>query len=145
MSPDAAARADATTSGGPARLPEPQTIAFPAGVPGFEVCRRFVLEVASRFAPLACLRAIDRPDVAFLAIDPALVDPAYDFTLGDTERERLGAAESDPLLWLALVTVAEDGATANLRAPVVVNPRRMLGCQIVRDDAAYRIDCPVGR
>ncbi|RPJ75804.1 MAG: flagellar assembly protein FliW, partial [Acidobacteria bacterium] len=43
-----------------------------------------------------------------------------------------------PLVWLALVSLDTAGAaTVNLRAPVVINPRTMLGCQVVAAENPY--------
>ena len=36
-----------------------------------------------------------------------------------------------PLLWLAIVSVTDTGATANLRAPIVINPQSMRGLQLL--------------
>lgn len=117
---------------------------FPAGIPGFESCRRFVVIASPDLAPLTCLKALDATEASFLTIDPTLVDPNYDFTLRTFERVRLGAGD-EPLLWLALVTVIGDRATVNLRAPIVINPRRMVGCQFIRDDHDYPVHLPLGR
>jgi flagellar assembly factor FliW len=136
--------APASTSSRAAASPAPvlsaqqQVIEFPAGIPGFETCRRFVLLAPADLAPLSCLRALDPPAASFLVVDPKLLDPKYDLTLREFERTRLGA-NNEPLLWLAIVTVDTDGASANLRAPVVINPRRMIGCQFIRDDHDYPV------
>ena len=117
-------------------------IEFPAGIPGFENCRHFVLITSPDLSPLQCLQAVDVPNASFLAIDPTLIDESYDLTLREFERFRI-AAGRDPLLWLALVTVAGEDATVNLRAPIVINPTRMLGCQFIRDDRDYPVHLPL--
>lgn len=122
---------------------ESPVISFPGGIPGFQNCRRFVVIAPDELAPLRCLNALDAPEPSFLAIDPLLVDPAYDLTLRDFERARLGAP-GDPLLWLAIVTVTPEGATVNLRAPVVINIPRMVGCQFIRDNSDYPVCLPIG-
>ena len=122
---------------------EPMVVDFPSGIPGFESCRRFVVLTSEEIAPLSCLKAIDPPEATFLAIDPSLVDREYDRTLREFERMRLGAGD-EPLVWLALVTVSGRKATVNLRAPIVINPRRMTGCQFIRDDSQYAVDVPLG-
>ena len=128
----------------PAGAQGPLIVDFPAGIPGFESCRRFVVIASPELAPLSCLKALDSSEASFLTIDPVLVDPAYDLTLRTFERVRLGAGE-DPLVWLALVTVIGDRATVNLRAPIVINPRRMVGCQFIRDDHDYPVHLPLGK
>lgn len=130
--------------GGTAVGTDPLIVEFPSGIPGFETCHRFVLVASPDIAPLACLRALDPPEASFLTVDPTLLDPGYDLTLREFERTRLGGAD-EPLVWLAIVTVADGLATANLRAPVVINPRRMIGCQFIRDDADYPVHFPLGR
>ncbi len=115
------------------------------GVPGFEACRRFFLVTSPAIEPLTCLQGIDGPRPAFLAVDPALVMPGYERRLDDLQKRRLHASDGSPLLWLAIVRVLEDGsATANLRAPLVINPRRMLGLQLLAGGDEYSTAHPVG-
>jgi len=129
----------------PAGEQDAQIIEFPAGLPGFEGCRRFILVVSDELKPLAYLRSLDPPEPSFLTVDPLIIDPQYDLTLREFERARLGAAANEPLVWLSIVTILNGTATANLRAPVVLNPRRMVGCQFIRDDRDYSVDFPLGK
>jgi len=139
------ANAPTAASSGQAAPRDAQIIDFPAGIPGFETCRRFVLVVSDELKPLAYLRSIDPPEASFLTIDPVLIEPGYDLTLREFERARLGATADDQLVWLSLVTILNGNASANLRAPVVINPRRMIGCQFIRDDREYAVDFPLGK
>lgn len=114
------------------------------GLPGFEQCRRFLLLSSPDIAPLVCVQGLDEERPAFLAIDPRLVEPDYRCRLDDLQRRRVGASIDTPLLWLALVHVADDGeSTVNLRAPLVVNPERMRGLQLLAGhdqyDTAHRL------
>jgi flagellar assembly factor FliW len=128
---------------GPFELGALHVIHFPAGIPGFEGCRRFVLLVSEALTPLSCLQSLDPPEPSFVTVDPAVLVPNYDFTLRELERRRLGAAVRDRLLWLASVTVTDCSAKANLRAPFVINPDRMLGCQFIRENDAYPVGFPI--
>lgn len=111
---------------------------FPQGLPGFEACRHFVLVSSGEIAPLCCLHGVDGPPVSFVGIDPRWVLPDYPCELSEPDRLRIGDPASGPLVWLALVTLAADGAaTVNLRAPVVINPERMIGCQLVPQDSPF--------
>lgn len=112
-------------------------ITFTHGLPGFERCRRFVIMTGAAIDPFVWLNGLDDAQPSFLAVDPTLVAPEYALPLSVADRRRLDASEGEPLLWLALVKVDEAEATVNLRAPVVVNPRRMLGLQIVAADSPY--------
>lgn len=115
-------------------------VTFVAPMPGFPGCRQFVLASAPSLAPFTSLNGLDEPRPSFLAIDPHLVQPGYQVTLDDNARRQLDLVEGEPLLWLALVRVRDDAALVNLRAPIVINPRRMSGLQLVPHDSAYSTD-----
>ena len=119
-------------------------LSFPSGLPGFEQCHRFVLLASVEAAPLQVLMSVDGPPASFLVIEPRIVLPTYRCVLSASDRQRLGAAEDDSVLWLSLLTVKDESAAfANLRAPVVINPARMVGYQVVPQDSLYPLRHPV--
>ena len=119
-------------------------LSFPAGLPGFEQCQRFVLLASIEAAPLQVLMSVDGPPASFLAIEPRIVLPTYRCVLSASDRQRLAVGESDTVLWLSLLTVNDEGAAfANLRAPVVINPARMTGYQVVPQDSLYPLRHPI--
>jgi len=140
MTAAVATPADVETRFGTFPVAPADIVHFATGVPGFEQCRRFVLVTASELAPFTCLHGIDAGGPSFLTIDPRLLVEGYDTPLGAAERARLAVAPSDPLLWLAVVHVDGAAITANLRAPIVINPRRMVGLQIMAAETAYATD-----
>jgi flagellar assembly factor FliW len=124
---------------------EPQSVLhFNEGLPGFEQNRRFVLLSSAEVAPLHVLHATDGPPASFLAIDPRLVLATYRTVLSSGDRMKLGANEDTPLLWLAIVTADAEGATVNLRAPIVINPSRMTGFQVMPHNSLYPLRQPLG-
>ena len=113
---------------------------FPVGLPGFEQCRRFVVLSSIAMAPVQCLHAVDGPPASFLVVDPRVVLPEYRCILSGPDKERLGVTDDAPLLWLAIVTVQEDqSSSVNLRAPIVINPARMMGFQVLPYDSLYPV------
>jgi flagellar assembly factor FliW len=140
MTPPVSSSASPTQEQGALAQPiESIVVEFPSGIPGFESYRRFVLIASADLSPLGCLKAVDSTDVSFLVIDPRLLFLSYDLTLNEFERARLGAHRDEPLLWLAIVTITEKEATANLRAPIVINPTNMIGCQVIRENDQYPV------
>lgn len=115
-------------------------VRMPDGLPGFEGCRRFVIIAAPTLEPLTCLQSLDDPQPSFLAVDPRLVVPGYQLDLPAPARHRIEASGDDRLVWLALVRLQADAALVNLRAPVVVNPRRMIGVQVMPAESPYSVD-----
>lgn len=134
---------DVDTIAGRFAVDPADVITFPHGLPGFEACRRFVLVTAPELAPFTCLHGLDAPAPSFLAIDPRLVQSGYRVTPSGAERSRLGADPDETLLWLSVVRVDGEAMHANLRAPVVVHPRRMVGLQLLGADSPYSTDHPI--
>lgn len=116
---------------------EREIVVFPHGLPGFEECRSFVVFSADA-APFQWLTSVEGPAASFLTVDPRIVLPTFRYSLGAADLSRLGATEATPLLWLAIVLVDADGTvTANLRAPLVINPESMIGHQVMPHDCLY--------
>jgi flagellar assembly factor FliW len=136
--------ADADTdAGGIAPRPE-DVVTFPDGLPGFESCRRFVLLSPDNAQPLQCLQGLEASGPVFLTIDPTLALKRYRLLLSPADRRRLDARDDDALLWLAIVTFAADEtATVNLRAPIVINPRPMIGFQVMPHQSLYPLRHPL--
>lgn len=114
-------------------------VSFPDGIPGFEACRHFVLLSADSLAPLQRLESIEGPPAAFLGIDPRLVMDSYRCRLSDTDMRALGATVDTTLLWFVIISETDGVLYANLRAPIVINPQRMIGRQVLPDDGLYPI------
>jgi flagellar assembly factor FliW len=112
-------------------------VSFPAGLPGFEECRRFVVLSSRELEPFKCLQSVDGPSASFLGVDPRRALPEYRCLLSDVDRARLGDPDETQLVWLAVVTVQAEQTLVNLRAPVVVNPARMLGYQLMPSNSLY--------
>jgi flagellar assembly factor FliW len=142
--PDVAAPRRVETRFGGFEVDPRDVLTFPDGLPGFEQCRHFIVLSDLSGGPLYCLHAVDGPEASFLAVDPRLVLASYRCVLGSADRQRLQASEDDVLLWLALVTMdGEQDGTINLRAPIVINPARMLGSQVMPHNTLYPLRHPL--
>jgi len=119
-------------------------VEFADGLPGFEGCRQFVLIAGPAVEPFTIVQGLGPGAPAFAAIDPLRVEGGYRAQLQDAELERLDAGPDTPLLWLAIVAMQASGVpTANLRAPLVVNPAALRGLQLIASDSTYRVDHPL--
>jgi flagellar assembly factor FliW len=119
-------------------------VTFAEGLPGFETCRQFILVGSPALQPFTVVRGVEDDGPAFVAIDPRRLSPDYAPRLDRSDLARLEADPNQPLLWLALVAAGDDGtATANLRAPLVINPAAMRGIQLIVIDSPYSIAYPL--
>lgn len=120
-------------------------ITFPAGMPGFEQCRQFVLLSSDDLSPFQCLQSVEGPAASFLVIDPRRALADYRCALTEVDRLRLGGEHEDTLLWAAVVSVQADQTQVNLRAPVVINPRLMVGYQLMPSNSLYPLRFDMAR
>ena len=127
-------------------------ITFPEGLPSFESLHRFLVLQIERFAPFVFLVSVDQPSTRFTCAPVTLIEPNYRLELTGDEGQVLGLPPgvypgpgSDPFVF-AVLTLPEDGApTANLLSPVVIDPRRHLGAQLILAGHAYSHIAPVFR
>jgi flagellar assembly factor FliW len=116
-------------------------ITFPAGLLGFEALHDFVVLDQPEVAPLQWLQSVDDPQLAFTIVDPALVFADYQPVLTDEDRQALELPTAAPALVRVLVTVPSNPSemTANLLGPLVINPERGKGRQVVLHDSEYPV------
>jgi flagellar assembly factor FliW len=112
---------------------------FPEGLPAFEAETRFRLDEPPSLRPLVVLASLLTPGLRFVCLPVEWLDPAYHLELGMAENSLLCSGPSDPCLrLLAIVTFSCEGPpTANLRAPIVLNPAAGRGLQFIRPDEHY--------
>ncbi len=107
-------------------------LTFPTGIVGFPAVRQFVVLDVAEDCQYQWFQAVNEPDLAFVIIDVHLLDPNFQVELSDEGLEELELAQTDPVLIMAVVTIPSgqpEQATANLRAPLVVNLRTRKGKQ----------------
>ena len=94
-------------------------------------------------APLLFLESRTTPSLRFLVLPVSLIDPCYELALSLEDWAALGLAPERPsieggrLLCLAILTVRENAATANLLAPIVISEATGMAVQAVRLDSKY--------
>ena len=118
---------------------------FPEGLPGFERHTTFALMEHEHLEPFLWLQSVEDPLIGFLVIEPALLVNDYSFDLGDPDVELLGLADEVEPRVLAVLVVPEDvrAMTANLQAPLVINPASRLGKQVILTDERFSLRHPV--
>ena len=138
----------------PAPAPAPGT---PAGVravamaeplPGFPGHRAYVLVPADPSGRVFWLQAVAPDGPRFLAVPAAPYFPDYVPAVPPAACADLGLGDLAEAELYCLVTVPDgdiSAATANLRAPVVVNPVTLQARQIVLADGRHPIRSPLRR
>jgi flagellar assembly factor FliW len=111
-------------------------------LPGFPGHRTYVLVPADAFGRVFWLQSVAPDGPRFLAVPAAPYFPDYAPAVPPTACAELGLDDVTDAVLYCLVTVPDGdiaAATANLRAPVVVNPVTSQARQVVLADGRHPI------
>ncbi len=114
-------------------------------MPGFDDLRRFALVRLDEAGDLCRLTSVDEPDLSFLVVPPGRFFPDYAPAVSDDVLDELEIRSAEDVLLLVVLNAGASLAatTANLAAPVLVNPAKRRGGQIVLDDADLPLAAPL--
>jgi flagellar assembly factor FliW len=113
---------------------------FPEGLIGFPNCTEYVvIDLEPSGDGLKLLQCVNEPDLGFVTLDPHWAFGDYDPELCPDDLEGLDVESPDDLVLLSVVTVPKDvrKMTANLQAPLVINPKKRLGKQVIVASPEY--------
>jgi len=135
-----------TTRFGEISVPADAVITMPRGMVGFPTCTRFVLIPHKEGSNFLWLQSLDAPELAFALTSPVYFDPNYSPPIPPAYLELLKASDPSTLEILVVLSVPHgqpEKMTANLRAPVVINPHTRLAAQVILEDPSYPIRKPL--
>ena len=130
-----------TTRFGAIDIEEGRVLTFPEGLPGFEGCRHFALLPHGDSSPFEWLQSVENGTLAFLAMKPHQIFPDYAPRVPSAELEALGLDKGmhGPHLYTLLTVPQGDpnGITANLMAPILINPASRHARQVIVNNDDY--------
>lgn len=118
-------------------------LVFPRGLPGFEQRRKFLALHFADTDPLVYLQSVEAGELCFVTLPVLAVDREFRLHVESEDRELVGLPLSgalqigDDVLCVAVLSIREDGPTANLLAPIVVNLRNRQAVQAVAAQSGY--------
>ncbi len=131
----------ATTRFGLIEVDEDKLIWFVDEIPGFPEARSFVLIPHAEDSPFSWLQSVERPEVAFVVVNPWLFFGDYKPVVHEADLEKLEIKDNqeDSPVVLSILTIPSDPhkMTANLQAPVVINPRNNTAKQVILVNENY--------
>jgi len=120
-------------------------IRLPFGLLGFEHVKQYILLANPAEDPFLWLQMLDDAKRAFLVAPPERLVTDYQPDISDDEVEFLGLSNPADAFLLNIVTLRGKGqATVNLKGPVVINRRTLIGKQVIPNNAAqYSLHHPL--
>lgn len=110
---------------------------FPKGIPGFDQESQFAL-IHEQDSPFIYMQSLKEQHLAFIVTDPFNFYPDYEFELPEEESEELDI--QDTLMIRSIITLRDniEDSSLNLLAPLIFNPERRVGKQIVLHRTSYQ-------
>lgn len=112
---------------------------------GFPDLHDFLLISSEKSFPFIWLQSTEDHNICFILIEPKMFHTDYNPRINKRELKILGADSLDELKLFGIVVVPDDpqGATVNLRAPILINTEKKLAKQLVLDDEKWQIKAPL--
>lgn len=128
-----------TTRFGEIEANEKDVYCFSEGLLGFAGIKLYFILNNPKGGPFQWLQAIEIPSLAFVVADPTIFKPDYKVSV---TKEDLKSIELDDVkdgFVMVILTIRREPyeITANLKGPLVFNPKKMLAKQLVLVDPQY--------
>lgn len=124
-----------------------KVINFENGIIGYNNLKQFMVihDSDNEDSKILWLQSLDEGDMALPVIDPLIVKPDYNPVVEDEMFKCIGEIIENEIFVLTTLTVPSDitKITVNLKAPIIINPSTMKGCQIIVDNDKYLVKYPV--
>ena len=111
------------------------------GILGFSRYEKYVIIEREEDFPFKWLLSVEDPGLALVLTDPFLFFPDYRIEPDQKDLEELQVKDQKELIIYVIVTVPSDPdlTSANLMAPLVINPKKRIAKQLVLPRSPYTI------
>ena len=122
---------------GPLQVEETSVIEFPEGILGFSNLRQFVLVEYENSDPFKWLQCLSDPALALPVVDPIRVFPDYSDSPSAEDLANVQAENAADVVSFVVAIIPKDPleSTVNMKAPVIINFKKMIGRQIILDSS----------
>ncbi|MEN2768736.1 flagellar assembly protein FliW [Ornithinibacillus xuwenensis] len=112
---------------------------FPSGIPGFVEETEFVLLDIPGNPVFQFMQSVHTSQLAFVITNPYHFYKDYQIELDDVTLELLDIKQENEVLVLTIVTLKDPflTSTINLKAPIIINQKKMIGKQYILNSDEY--------
>lgn len=120
---------------------ESDLIHFTDGLFGFNELKDYIPLVLDENEDntILMLQSTENTDIAFVIINPFSLDPDYNPVLSPEELSYLGVKSENDLSYYVICALRSNHLdnTVNMKAPVVINPDKRIGMQVILNQSEY--------
>ncbi|MFH1449035.1 MAG: flagellar assembly protein FliW [bacterium] len=126
---------------GEIEIENPVVIEFKESIIGFEFHKKYVILDADTESAFKWLQSISDPNLAFIVIPPETFYFNYKLEVSLQDLKSIGLDDPQEVTCLVIVVVPEDPSqmSANLQAPIVINPKNYLAKQMLSLNPQYTV------
>ncbi len=126
---------------GELEISDKDVLIFDEGLPGFQDMRRYAVINDGDNPYISYLQSLEKSNICFIMIPPVFALKDYDIEISDSTVKKLGIEKPEDVKLYAILTIPGSfkDATANLKAPIVVNVNNNKAVQEILDDERYSI------
>jgi flagellar assembly factor FliW len=102
---------------------EKQRVHFPDGIIGFEEVKEYYLLDSREGGPFYWMQAADRPELAFVLMNPRIFRDDYRLQVPLQDLKSIGIESEEECVDFVILTIPEDSSmiSANLMGPIIIN------------------------
>ena len=129
-----------TTRFGELEIDEKRAIYFPEGIIGFPNDKRYVVLQHKPGSPFSWLQSTEKPELAFVMMNPFLVKSDYLEDLPAGEKALFRDQDKEDKILFSLVTIPRENVramTVNLLGPLVIDTKTQTGRQVILAGSDY--------
>jgi len=129
-----------TTRFGEINIDETEAVHFQDGLLGFSGKKNFIILEHKPGSPFLWLQSMDVPDLAFVMINPFMLDADYLKNISKEEESLLKNDDEGGILVFTLVTIPKgrvEEATINLMGPIIVGAKSRCAKQVILANSGY--------
>lgn len=123
-----------TTRFGSLPVQSQDEILIERGLIGLEDCRRWVVLTDSSNPALGWLQNLEHGHIALGVVSPRRFVPSYQLRVDRSDLECLDLVTVRDAEIVVIASRRDSGLYLNLRAPIVINVEKRLGCQVISKD-----------
>jgi flagellar assembly factor FliW len=115
-------------------LQKQDAVSFDDGIPGFPNEKKFVLLQNPEERPFIWMQSVTNPKLCFIVTSPFTLFPEYLPDVPDDELAGIGSPNSTELMLLTIVKFVNSKSPevhTNLKAPVIINLKKLQGRQVI--------------
>lgn len=129
-----------TTRFGKIEYKKSETIKMVRGILGFDSYNSFLIVSPEEHKPFKWLQSLEEPSLAFLMIDPLVVEPDYVVEIYPNDLAVTGVSDINNISVFVFVSIPDgrpEMMTANLQAPIIIDKESMNAAQLVLGEGEY--------